>query len=623
MVSFFRAATLPLFLVCVTLTSFTLSAQEKVWDVDLYTELNNVNWIQQGNDGTLLAAGDKALVGLDHTSGEIRWTNTDLKAVDKNTFFNVEGLPIAYLEYSTGLKNRGAIINVNTGEMYYDTGEEGLRIQTYTSLPEQNSILFEATEGKQRKIINFDLKSLKVNWSADAGEVKGLLNQMKKLAGVGTFISQGPMFTKDGDMILGIKDQIHVFDFATGTRKWQQETDKAIKALVYSPINNSLYLGIRKSKKLTVLEPGSGKDITPGKLKLKGTMLDILPDADGNLILVETEGFNLINPATNDLIWKKSYKIEALDEVIPYEKGFIAIGKTEKGSEVHYTDKSGKKIWDTKVKGYAYFAVPTPKGVMYISTERSNILSFADGKDVWDKDVKFKSIPAVAYDEDADQVFLFENKNAYRFSFAQGKIELIGEDLLLENVKRSTPLEAESLPAGYFVFADQHASLIDRKGKIVYTSYYKPMASADFTSMAQFGLAVAGVDLDIKGTMSNIETMKNISNGSFKSGKSQTGGRSETRKTFSMGVGSGANYTELMNVTSTRYFNSLQTKDAKFLTAQSEDGTKKAIYMIDKATGKIMKEIALTDKNPGYEIDVVDNLIFVNEKSRTVTAYKM
>jgi hypothetical protein len=237
--------------------------------------------------------------------------------------------------------------------------------------------------------------------------------------------------------------------------------------------------------------------------------------------------------------------------------------------------------------------------------------------------VKFKSIPAVAYDEDADQVFLFENKNAYRFSFAQGKIELIGEDIELDNVKRSTPLEAESLPAGYFVYADQHVSMIDRSGKILYTSYYKPMASADFTSMAQFGLAVAGVDLDIKGTMSNIEMMKDISNGSFKSGKSQNGGRSETRKTFSMGVGSGANYTELMNVTSTRYFNSLQTKDAKFLTAQSEDGTKKSIYMIDKATGKIVKQIALTDKDPGYEIDEVDNLIFVNEKNRTITAYKM
>lgn len=622
MLSLFRSALLITLFVCST-ANITLFAQEQVWNIDLFKELNKVNWVQQGNDGTLLAAGDKALIGLDHTSGEIKWTNNDLKAVDRNTFFNVDGLPIAYLEYSTGLKQRGAIINVGTGDVYYDTGEEGLRVQSYTSLPAQNSILFEATEGKIRKVINFDLATLKANWTVEVGEVKGLVNQIKKLAGIGSFIDQGPMFTKAGEMIIGIKDQIHVVDFKTGAKKWQQETDKTIKALVYSPLNNSLYLGIRKSKKLTVLNPTSGDDITPGKLKLKGTMLDILPDADGNLILVETEGFNLIDPKTNDLIWKKSYKIEALDEVIPYKEGFIAIGKTETGSEVHYTDKSGKKTWDAKVKGYAYFAVPTPKGVMYISTERSNILSFDDGKDVWDKDVKFKSIPAVAYDEKEDKVFLFENKNAYNFSFAQGKIDLLGEDLELENVKRSTPLEAESLPAGYFVYADQHASLIDRNGKIVYTSYYKPMASVDFTNMAQFGLAVAGVDLDIQGTMSNIETMKNISNGSFKSGQSQSGGSSVTEKSFSMGISSGGNYVELMNVTSTRYYNSLQTKDHKYFTAQSEDDTKKAIYMLDKATGKVIMEIPLLDKDPGYEIDEVDNLIFVNEKNRTITAYKM
>lgn len=620
MIRFLQAAVLPLLLVCLSANVF---AQDQTWQIDLYKELNSVNWIQQGNDGTLLAGGDKAMMGLNHQTGETLWTNTDLKAVDRNTFFSVDGLPIAYLEYSMDLKKIGAIINVHTGEVYYDTGGKGLRIQTYTMLPEQNSILFEATLDKERKLINFDIGKLEVTWVADAGEVKGLVAQVKKLAGVGSFIDQGPMFTTEGTMIIGMKDQIHAINYATGETQWQQETDKKIKALVYSPINNSLYLGIRKSKKLTVLQPSDGSDITPGKLKLKGTMLDVVEDLDGNLILVETEGFNLIDPKTNDLIWKKSYKIEALDEVIPQDNGFIAIGKTEKGSEVHFTDKSGKKVWDTKVKGYAYFAVPTPKGVMYISTERSNILSYDDGKDVWDKDVKFKSIPAIAYDESDGNVFLFERGNAYRFSFEQGKIELIGEDLELENIKRDTPLEAEALESGYFVYADQHASLIDRNGKIVYTSYYEPMQSVDLTSAASFGLALMGVDLDVKGAINNIETMKDISNGSFKSGANQTGGSSVTKKSFSMGVGNGqGDYVELMNVTTTRYFNSLQTKDFKFLTAEGGVG-ERFIYMIDKATGKVVKKIALVDKNPGYEIDVVDNLIFVNEKNRTITAYKM
>jgi hypothetical protein len=41
------------------------------------------------------------------------------------------------------------------------------------------------------------------------------------------------MFTNDGEMILGIRLD-HVFDFTTSAHKWEQETDKDIKALVYS-----------------------------------------------------------------------------------------------------------------------------------------------------------------------------------------------------------------------------------------------------------------------------------------------------------------------------------------------------------------------------------------------------
>lgn len=208
---------LPLLLVCLSANVF---AQDQTWQIDLYKELNSVNWIQQGNDGTLLAGGDKAMMGLNHQTGETLWTNTDLKAVDRNTFFSVDGLPIAYLEYSMDLKKIGAIINVHTGEVYYDTGGKGLRIQTYTMLPEQNSILFEATLDKERKLINFDIGKLEVTWVADAGEVKGLVAQVKKLAGVGSFIDQGPMFTTEGTMIIGMKDQIHAINYATGETQW-------------------------------------------------------------------------------------------------------------------------------------------------------------------------------------------------------------------------------------------------------------------------------------------------------------------------------------------------------------------------------------------------------------------
>jgi hypothetical protein len=56
--------------------------------------------------------------------------------------------------------------NVNTGEICDTPAEEGLRIQSYTSLPEQERYSFSKLERKCFKIINFDLKSLKATQSA-------------------------------------------------------------------------------------------------------------------------------------------------------------------------------------------------------------------------------------------------------------------------------------------------------------------------------------------------------------------------------------------------------------------------------------------------------------------------
>ncbi|MEL7120732.1 MAG: hypothetical protein AAFO07_14875 [Bacteroidota bacterium] len=96
--------------------------------------------------------------------------------------------------------------------------------------------------------------------------------------------------------------------------------------------------------------------------------------------MVETEGFNLIDPKTEDFLWKKSYKIDFLDEVIPLNDQYIAVGKDEKDGGISLVDVSGKKVWDAKVKGYPYFVTPTSKGVLYISTERANVLDLKNWK---------------------------------------------------------------------------------------------------------------------------------------------------------------------------------------------------------------------------------------------------
>lgn len=198
------------------LSCFSLQAQEQLWQIDLSTELNQISWIEQANNGSIIAAGDKGLMGINPADGSTTWHLTELKAVDRNSFFNVEGLPLFYLEYSPLVgKKRGLIINSGTGDILYDTKDDELRIKTYTFLPEQNSLLFQGINNDIRYLVNFDLNSLEANWKTAVGEYSGLVGRLRGAAAA-SFIDHGPMTNQAGDLILGIKDKVYAIDYATG-----------------------------------------------------------------------------------------------------------------------------------------------------------------------------------------------------------------------------------------------------------------------------------------------------------------------------------------------------------------------------------------------------------------------
>lgn len=605
--------------ICLIFMRVSLTAQTECWKQDMTSSLAEVGWVEQSNDGLIIAAGAKGLMGIDNNTGKQVWMKPELKAVAQETYQNIEGLPLFYVEYSPMVgKTRGIIMHSSTGNILYDTKDDNYRIKTYHLLPEKEMILFEMTKDNTQQLMSFSLRNMTKSWVTDLGEIKGLVAKIGNAANRASFIDQGPMFTKSGDLIVGVNQMAYGIDAATGKIKWSYEADKKLQALVYSPQSNGVYMGVKKSNKLTVLDPATGKDITPGKLKLKGSLLDITSDSKNNIVLVETEGFNLIDPKTSDFLWNKSYKIDYLDQVIPFEKGYIAVAKDEKNGSISYVDAEGKKIWDTKVNGYTYYATTTDKGVLYISTERSNIISYSDGKDVWDKDVKFKSIPAVTYDEAEKKVILFESGTGYKFDLASGAMTVFADDIKLENVTKSTPLLAEYRPGGYLIYTDQHMSFLDKKGKLVYTKDYPMLTTTNLTSLAQFGADVAGVDIDIAGSIDNMKTLERLSKGVYRESNAANQGTAKTQSVASASIGEN----ELFNVTMTRYTNSRNARDHKFIMTK-EDETKRGILMVNKDTGKVEKRINIVDVTPVYVVDEIDGRVFIVEKNKTITCYNM
>ncbi|MCZ6899623.1 MAG: hypothetical protein O7F74_05250, partial [Bacteroidetes bacterium] len=184
---------------------------------------------------------------------------------------------------------------------------------------------------------------------------------------------------------------------------------------------------------------------------------------------------------------------------------------------------------------------------------------------------------------------------------------------------------------GYFITADQHASLLTPDGKLLYSTYFKPVTTVGgLASVAQLGANVAGIDIDVEGSLDNLNTLKSISAGSFSAGlqrsdanMDQTDAKSETTVMAGLYVGDGAgNMATVFEVTSTRYFNSKSTKDYKFILAKKEEGETEGrnfIYMLNKSTGEIVKKIELFDKTPNYVVDEIDSRVFLNEKNRMIS----
>ncbi|NJO00942.1 MAG: PQQ-binding-like beta-propeller repeat protein [Bacteroidia bacterium] len=594
-------------------------SQEKLWEKDLRDVLYNVSWIEQSNDGVIIAAGDKGLAGVDNYSGEIRWHNPELKAVNRNSFYLVEGLPVFHVQYQPlAGKTRSLLIESSSGKILFDSKDEQMEIGKYSILPQISGILFEAKQASQNKLLLFDYAKGEVKWMSDQGAspglVKSVVNKAKNLTG---FLAFPPVVIDNTKLLVAEDKKVSLLDASQGKVLWSQEFKDKLKAVVYSPVGQRIYAGVKN--RLQIMESATGQDITDSKMKLGGELITVFPNSDNKIVVVDAASFNILDPATNQFIWKKSVEVDGLYDVIEVDNHYYAVGSEEKSSVIAKVDKNSERIWKAKLDGYAYYVQPIATGVFYLSSEKSNILQYETGDKIWKKDIKFSAIPAVNVDDKSQEVVFFEGEKLHKFSLKNGNLEALNESIAFKKTKDAV-FQLEIRPSGYFIFANQHLAFVDKGGKLAYTSYYEPVATTEgLTQIAEMGVyATTGVDLDIQGSLESIAALKSLSQGAYRSGGDQSEGSSQS----TLIAGLYANNVPVFEVSKKRYFNSREAKDHFYVLSKSEtEGNQ--ILRIQKEPGKADKKISLTDKTPSYVVDEVDDVVFVSEKNHLLTAYKM
>ena len=63
------------------------------------------------------------------------------------------------------------------------------------------------------------------------------------------------------------------------------------------------------------------------------------------------------------------------------------------------------------------------------------------------------------------------------------------------------------------------------------------------------------------------------------------------------------------------------TENASFILTKVDGGV--ALVKVDKDSGKTLDEIVIKDKNPMYEVDDIEGLLYFKSKGNTINAYKL
>ncbi len=600
-----------------TMYAHQAQAQKKLWEIDLQESLYKVSWIEQSNDGIIIASGDKGLLGLDNNTGDIKWQHAELKAIDRQTFRLIDPLPIFLVETNlSGLpgQSRSLLINSTNGEILFDSKNEGLKIGLYHVLPQINSIVFEATQEKSNKLLLFDYTDGKIKWSIDLGESTGLIKKIFK--NQDGFLSTPPSLMHDEQMLIGEKKKITVIDYAKGSIVWSKVLPKELKALIYSSPDQKIYAGIKE--KLQIFDSKNGQDVTGSKLKLGGELRDVFINSKKQVVILDEKGFNILDPSSQRFLWKNFAQVDGLYDVIEINDAYYGIGSEEKSSVIMKV-LLGKKIWKEKLAGFAYQVLPIETGLFYLSSEKSNILRYESGAKIWKRDVKFKAIPSAAIDETSGQkeVAFYEGGSLYSFDLKSGNLHVLHEAIDFKKTKNSI-FNLEIRPQGYYIYSQQHMAFVDRKGSLAYTQNFDPVTSSTaLMGLGQFGLTyVAGIDLDIQGSLSTISELQALSNGSYYSAGDQTEGQIDF-SSFNANIGNNTLYA----FTKKRFYNATLTQDSQLIVCNmKEEGNQ--IRCLDKESGKLLFKIPLEDKTPSYVTDQIDNRVFLNQKNRLVSAYQ-
>jgi outer membrane protein assembly factor BamB len=603
-------------------------AQEPAWKLSLDKE---IEWtLHTSNKILLVGTSDWGLHGIDASSGKLLWSNSDLYNSAK-TLKGADGKKVGYtpelirvlednedpkvsdfaiVKYTDNIMVKNfVVINIRTGELVMNPKMAGMPVVKIIGpeqatfnydgsdyIPELKSVIITANwqdlakagkpEMQMTKFI--DLESGKVTWENDQVSSKFL-----------------PVVTDDNNLLF-IGDKVaSKIDPKTGKQIWTFEVADKKNNFEAFDANIRLTEGYFYQKKgnqgvVSAVDLKTGESLWEKPLSSKDA--PVLTAEDFGVIVADEKNFTLLEAANGNTKWSAK-KLSGIVVDLGKDHG-IAVGERDKYLTV--LDKNtGAEKWSQKIKGIRIDQL-TGAGIMYFDEEGSIGLFGFDGQPVWDKKDMIKGPGVLRAKPSLDQEIFYSSEKVYHVNLVTGQKKVLIDKLDFK--EKETPDNLEYTGANFVLSSSQNMIGFDEKGTILYQDYW---ASPKISLAGRIAMRTAQVAM-----------VAMASAAAFQQGATQ--GSSFAPTSISKQYGYQREFFEDMSgafgqVANQRFKSTKHRGIYSFILTDVGDGV--GLVKVDKISGKEEGKIVLNDKEPTFDSDPENGMIFYKPSKKELHGY--
>lgn len=580
-----------------------------------------VKWMMLLESGTLIASTGEALVGIRPNNGEVAFKFPELKKIKEENLEVVAGTPYLIIK-PKGLMNQGhtSVVDVVKGTLVFDSRRDNWQggvssrhlIKKYLFVV--NGSHKDETSGKYNQGVGlYDLTS---------GKLIRIFERKTSNIMVGR-----PEILGDNIIIPGMKD-IQSYSIKTGAVNWKSEIKNATGTISLEE-TNELYAYRRKGDNTEVLKISSsnGQALWPEGNKIKGVVsryeftpkgLAIVTNVIGSkkgiagkLSAAGTSKVYLLDLNTGEDLWSKSPKTKGIISHFYIEEDGIIFGVSTGG--INKIAFDGTPRWKKPLKTGPGIQVMMrgEKGLLYISETDTDLIDFETGESVFGKTIKYKKSEAVAStsDEKRDRFLITCKDGVYAVNGNTGSSDLIQGSVNFDG--KEVPSNIEIRENGILLSSDQNLMLLDFNGEEAWHVYHRApgKSAAGAIFMGAMSLAVAAVAVS---ESAQAGAMKGAGVPS-----SNYSVQMHEMNAENFGAAADQGFKEMLQ----RFNATKATENSAFILTKVDGGI--SLVKVDKDSGDTLDTILIKDKDPMYEVDDIEGILYFKSKGNTINGYKL